>query len=129
MAPPYTITSITDIPATTTNRSVLLGEVGEQLDEPSRVKVYATRESVDVTMGISLGRQIALPVGSATNINAAVGTLPSRQDDLIFEGFGDTGDNITIQGQNVNAAAQELRLLIDVVAIDDLETGLIGGGR
>jgi len=126
MAPPYTITSITDIPLDTTNRSVLLGEVGEQLDEASRVVVYATRETVDITMGISLGRQIALPVGSATNLNTVVGSLPSRQDDEIFRGFGDAGDNITIQGQNVDgAAARELRLLVDVVAVEDLETGLI----
>jgi len=121
MARPYTITVINDIGIGATVQNLVEGRSGRVLDEPSRVRVYATRESIDVTMGFILGREEVLPAGSVTNISTVIGSLPSRQDDLITETLGDTGNEIIIQGVNVNAAAQELRLLIDVVSIDDLD--------
>lgn len=120
MARPYTITIVNDIPLASTVQNLVEGRSGRVLDEPSRVRVYATRESVDVTMGFILGREEVLPAGSVTNISTVAGSLPSRQDDLITETLGDVGNEIIIQGVNVNAAAQELRLLIDVISIDDL---------
>jgi hypothetical protein len=71
-------------------------------------------------MGFILGREEVLPAGSVTNISTVIGSLPSRQDDLITETLGDTGNEIIIQGVNVNAAAQELRILVDVISIEDL---------
>lgn len=120
MARPYTITVINDIPATSTVQNLVEGRSGRVLDEPSRIRVYATRESVDVSMGFILGREEVLPAGSVTAISTVIGSLPSRQDDLITETLGDTADEIIIQGVNANVAAQELRLIIDVISIDDL---------
>lgn len=121
MARPYTITVINDIGIGSTVQNLVEGRSGRVLDEPSRVRVFATRETVDVTMGMILGREEVLPAGSVTALNATVGTLPSRQDDLITETFGDTGMEIIIQGVNADgAAARELRLLIDVISVDDL---------
>lgn len=124
MARPYTLTVIGVIPISGSIQNLVEGRSGRVLDEPSRVRVYATRESVAVTTGFTLGREEALPAGSVTNLNATNGTLPSRQDDLLVETFGDTGNEILIQGVNTDGAAtRELRLLIDVIAVDDILPG------
>ena len=121
MARPYTITIVEDIPQASTVQNLVEGRSGRVMDEPSRVRVYATRETVDVTLGFVFGREEILPAGSVTNISTVIGSLPSRQDDLITETFGDTGNEIIIQGVNADAAAaRELRLLIDVTAVDDI---------
>lgn len=121
MARPYTITVINDIPLASTVQNLVEGRSGRVLDEPSRVRIWATRETVDVTMGFILGREEVLPAGSVTNISTVIGSLPSRQDDLITETFGDTGNEIIVQGVNADGAnPRELRLLIDVIAIGDI---------
>jgi len=121
MARPYTITIVEDIPQASTVQNLVEGRSGRVMDEPSRVRVYATRETVDVTLGFVFGREEILPAGSVTNISTVIGSLPSRQDDLITETFGDTGNEIIIQGVNADAAAaRELHLLIDVTAVDDI---------
>jgi len=80
---------------------------------------------VDVTAGFTLGQQVVMPNGSPANIDTVIGSLPSIQDDLWAEGFGNAGDDIIVQGVNANAAAQQLSLLVKVVAVSDLQTGLI----
>jgi len=87
--------------------------------------VYATRESVDVSFGVTLGQQVLIPEGSPANINTVVGSLPSIQDDLVATGAAEAGMDIIVSAANVNAAAQEMRVFIKVVAFDDLSTGLI----
>lgn len=125
MALPYTITVINDIPQASTVQNLVEGRSGRVLDEPSRVTVWATRETVDITMGFIFGRQEILPAGSVVNISTVIGSLPSRQDDEITRTFGDTGFEIIIQGVNADAAAaRELRLLIDVIAVDDILPGM-----
>jgi len=124
MARPYTLTVINDIPLSSTVQNLLEGRSGRILDEPSRVRIYATRETVDVTMGETLGREEILPAGSVTNISTVIGSLPSRQDDLITETFGNGGEEIIVQGVNADAAAaRELRLLVDVKAVTDIIPG------
>jgi len=125
MSAPYQIAVTPDLPLTSTTNNVLLGEPGATLNEPSRVRIYATRESVDVTAGFTLGQQVVMPNGSPTNIDTTIGSLPSIQDDLWAEGFGNAGDDIIVQGVNANAAAQQLSLLVKVVAVSDLTTGLV----
>jgi len=121
MARPYTITVINDIPLGSTIQNLIEGRSGRVLDEASRVRVYATRETVDVTMGFTLGREQVLPAGSVTAINTVAGSLPSRQDDLITETLGAELDEIIIQGVNADgAAARELRLIVDVISVADL---------
>ncbi len=125
MADPYTITVVEDIGISSTVQNLIAGRSGRVLDEPSRVRIYATRETVDVTMGMILGRTEALPAGSVANISTVIGSLPSRQDDLIVETLGLGGAEIIIQGVNADAAAaRELRLLIDVAAVEDIQAGL-----
>ncbi len=124
MAAPYQIAVVDDLAATSTTENIILGRPGQTLNEDSRVQVYCTRESVDVTAGFSLGLQIIMPNGSPANISTVAGSLPSVQDDLWATGFGFAGDDIIIQGVNVNAALQELRVLLKIVAVDDLAGGL-----
>lgn len=125
MADPYTITVVEDIPLSDTVQNLIEGRSGRVFDEPSRARVYATRETVDVTMGIILGRTEGLPSGSVVNISTVIGSLPSRQDDLIVELLGMGGAELIITGVNADAAAaRELRLLIDVVSIEDIQAGL-----
>jgi len=125
MARRYTLTEIRDIPLSEQINSLIADQPGQKVDEPSFVRVYATRETVDVQIGITIGRDVALPNGSVCNLNATVGTLPSRQDDLLWEGEADTGEEIIIQGiNNDGAAARELRVLVDVVALEDIGGGL-----
>jgi len=120
MARPYSLTNITDIPLSTTVTSLIANEPGQKVDEDSQVRVYATRETVDISIGITIGRDVGLPNGSPCNLNAVVGTLPSRQDDLLWSGFAAANEEIIIQGINGDgAAARELRVLVDVRAIDD----------
>jgi len=123
MAAPYSIPQVTDIPPTTIDQNIILGRPGQTVDEDSQVIIYATRESVDVTMGVTLGQQVLVPVGSPTNINTVAGSLPSVQDDELARGLAAAGNDIIIQGENVNAAAQELRVLVKVTALDDLAQG------
>lgn len=121
MARPYTIPVIEDIPLASTVQNLLEGRSGRVLDEPSRVRLYATRETVDVTVGMTLGREEVVPAGSVAALNATAGTLPSRQDDLLAETLGNGGDEIIVQGVNADgAAARELRLIVDVISIEDL---------
>jgi len=124
VARPYTLTVINDIPLSSTIQNLLEGRSGRILDEPSRVRIYATRETVDVSMGQTLGREEILPAGSVTNLSTVIGSLPSRQDDLITETFGNGGEEIIVQGVNADAAAaRELRLLVDVKAVSDIIPG------
>jgi len=121
MARPYTITVIEDIPLASTVQNMIEGRSGRVLEDEARIRVYATRETVAVTLGFTLGREEVLPAGSVVNISTVIGSLPSRQDDLITETLGAPGDEIILQGVNSDAAApRELRLLIDVIAVDDL---------
>lgn len=126
MSAPYQIAVINDVPLNSTVESLLLGRPGFTLNEPSRVRVYATRETVDVLLGLIVGQAIVMPNGSPANISTVIGSLPSIQDDLWAEGFGIAGDDIIIQAvNNDGVAAREARVLVKVVAVDDLETGLV----
>jgi len=125
MSNPYQIAVVNDLPIGGTVESLLLGRPGFTLNEPSRVRVYATRESVDVLLGLIIGQAIVMPNGSPTNISTVAGSLPSIQDDLWAEGFGVAGDDLILQATNANAALQEVRILVKVVAVGDLETGLV----
>jgi len=121
MARPYSIIVIETIPTSTDRPNVIEGRRGRVLDEPSRVRYYASRQTVDVSTGFTMGMQEVVTVGSPANLNATVGVLPSRQDDLLSETFGDTGEEIIIQGSNADAVtARELRVLVDVVAVADI---------
>jgi uncharacterized Zn finger protein len=89
--------------------------------EPSRVDIALTRESVDVTAQVTIGSEEVVRTGSPVNVNADVGTLPSFETDHVISTFADAGEEIAIIGGNANAAAQELRANVRIVALDDAE--------
>jgi len=126
MAGRYSIIVVRDIPLDTIQRNIAADEPGIFLKEPAVIRIYATRETTDVTIGVTIGQDVALPVGSPANISTVIGSLPSRQNDLLVKTGGEVGDTILIQGQNVDgAAARELRVLIDVTPVED--EALLGG--
>jgi len=120
MAGRYSLTVINDLLALVGVPDILTGQPGAFVAEDSIVRVWATRESVDVLMGITIGRDVVLPVRSPANIVAAVGSLPSRQDDLIAESGAFAGQQIIINGANANVAAQELRVIVEVTPVGDV---------
>jgi len=118
MSGPYTVANITDV-ALSSTASLLAAEAGRTLAEPSRVKIYANRETVDVTMTITVGPdQVASDLPPA--IQATIGAIPIVPDNLIVDTFGDSGDEIVIRARNSDAAAaREARVLVLVTPIDD----------
>jgi len=124
MAFPRSIPIVNDLAIGARNTNIMSGVSQRVISEPSRIDIAATRESVDVTFGVNIGDQTAVPNGSPCNIVATVGTLPRFDQDGIGSFLANAGDEISIFGSNVNAAAQELRVQVRITALEDL--GLIG---
>jgi len=118
MASPYTISNITDVPLSTTS-SLLAGERGRILPEPSRVRIYANRETAAILYNITVGAESAVQDGVSA-INATAGDTPSIRDDKIADTFGNAGDEIVIRAANSDgAAAREARVVVFVTPVDD----------
>ena len=118
MPGPYTLTNITDV-ALSSTVSLLVSEQGRTLPEPSRVKIYANRETVDMLFNITIGSRQVLSDAPA-RVNATVGDMPILPDDLVVDSFGDAGDEIVIRARNADAvAAREARVLVMVTPVDD----------
>lgn len=125
---PITIPFVVDLAIAVQRFNVMAGIPQRIIKEPSRVEIALTREGVDVTYEVTIGSTIAIPAGSPCNVVAALGSNPRfDQDGLGFFG-GDENDEIAIFGTNVNAAAQEFRGQIRIVALSDLELALGTGG-
>lgn len=118
MAAPRTITNITDVGIGATE-SLIAGEQGRTLMEPSRVQIYANQENVNVSFTITIGAdQVAS--AAAASIQATAGVMPIAPDDLLVDSFGDRGDEIVIRAQNTDAAASEARVRVLVTPLDDV---------
>jgi len=117
MASPYTITNVTDVAAGGTS-SLIQGDSGRTLNAASRVQIYANREGADVTFTITIGSQ-RIGLRLASSINTTAGDIPTIPDDALADTFGAQGDEIVIEADNANAAAQEARVLIRITEIDD----------
>jgi hypothetical protein len=131
MAGPYTLIQVTDVTIGGTD-SLLANKQGRVLPEDSRVRIFANRESVDVSFGVTLGATEVLATGGAAAINATIGDVPSTRDDLLVDSFGFAGDEILILAANANAALQEARVIVWVDPIDDdIAKGMMDalGGR
>ncbi len=114
MAVPLTLSIIQDLAIGASNIDLLQNEANALLDEDSVVSVYASRESVDVTMQIKTGDVEVMPLGP-TAVNAVVGNSPSTRDDLIWRGSARAGQRVQLRATNVNAAAQELKTITQIV--------------
>jgi len=118
MAGPYTMEKVTDI-AIGGEASLLANKQGRVLPEDSRVKIFANRESVDVTFNITIGATEVLAAKSGAAVNATAGDVPSTRDDLLVDSFGLAGDEVLILASNANAALQEGRVIVWVTPVDD----------
>lgn len=118
MAVPRTITSLVDV-AIGGRASMIEGEAGRLLVEPSRVRIYINQENVNVNFTVTIGSNevAAAIIGS---IQATAGVFPIVPDDLKVESFGDTGEEIVIRAQNTDAAASEARVMVMITAVDDV---------
>lgn len=117
MASPYTIVRVEDVAAVTTS-NIIEGQTGRSLVAPSRVKIALNRESVDVSYDVFIGSERVM-VNGASAINALAGDIPILPDDILIDTFGNQGDEIVINATNVNAAAQEARVIVQVAEVDD----------
>jgi len=122
MARPYTMSVIEDIPISSV-RSILRDQRGRSVTEPSRVQIYANRETTAITYNILIGADSALEDGVAA-IQATDGQGPVIPDDLLVDSFADTGDEIVVRARNSDAAAaREARVLIRITPIGDIIPG------
>jgi len=117
MASPYTISRVQDV-AANSEENIIEGQTGRTLVAPSRVQIYLNRESVDVTFTILVGSNRALLSGGAA-INTTAGDVPVLPDDGVVDTFGMPGDEIIVNANNQNVAAQEARAIIKVTEVDD----------
>jgi len=128
MARPYTISAIVDL-AANKGASIIEGLRGRTLDDNSRVRIFATREAIDVELNITVGGESAgqeiLP-----DINTVNGSAPAIPDNLIIDTFGLRGDEIVIRANNLTAGALEVSVLVFVTPMADLalqqSMGIIG---
>lgn len=116
----YSILAIASIPATDNVENVVANKQGITLRQASRVRVFLSREDVDVLAGINIGGTQVLETGAPTPLNATVGVMPSIQDDMVVEVFARQNDLIIISGTNSNAGAKELRVLVQIMPLDDV---------
>jgi len=118
MAGPYTISVVADV-AQASTESILRDQRGRTLAEPSRIKCYANRETVEVSFNSTVGAdEVTSDAGAA--INTTDGDGPIVPDDLLFDTFGFAGDEIVIRARNTAAAAaREARLLVFVIPVSD----------
>jgi len=119
MGIPYTMTAINDLPIAG-SASLLEGQSGRVLAEASRVRIFANREDVLVTLSVLVGKENVLEAGSGAALNTTVGDLPSTRDDLLVDTFGGQGDEVLIRGSNTNAALKELRVIVMITPVDDV---------
>jgi len=116
----YSISKLEAIPLTGKVDNIVEGLQGITLRERSRVRVYLSREDVDVLAGVNIGGNQVLQSGSPVPLNTTPGEMPKIQDDLVVEVFAMANDLIIISGTNENAADKELRVLIQVLPIGDV---------
>lgn len=116
----YTIAKIEDIPIAGNIDNIVEGLQGITLRQASRVRVWLSREDVLVSAGVNIGGVQVLQTGAPTPLNTVAGNMPQIENDLMVEVLASANDLIIISGANSNAAAKELRVLIQVLPLDDV---------
>ena len=117
MASPYTISTINDVAATSTEN--LLGNLkGRVLSAPSRVQIALNTEAVTQRVSVLIGGENVLDSARVT-LQATVGVMPVLPDDNIINTLGDQGDEIIINATNSTAGALETRAIVRVTELDD----------
>lgn len=119
MARPKTLSIIEDLAIGAAGVDILREQADAQVKEPTVVVVYGNREGVDVTAQIKAGSDEVMPLGP-TPINATVGDGPILPDDRLVLTLLMPGERIQVLGTNANAAAQELRVVVQLFALSDI---------
>ncbi len=121
MAVPVAFTAVNDIPLADTVVDIVANVPGAILAEKSLVQVALNGETTDIRAQISIGGQQVLPE-SRVSVQATVGVLPVTPDDIIVTSFGFAGNQITIKGTNLDAAAaRELRAKVQTFPTSDIQ--------
>jgi len=118
MAGPYTISTLNDVPAATTE-NLLTGLRGRVLAAPSRVQIALNSELATDRISVLVGSDNVLDNARVTTV-AGGGIMPILPDDNIITTFGNAQDEIIINGFNSAGAASEIRAIVRVTEIDDV---------
>lgn len=118
MASPYTISTISDVPAATTV-NLLTGLKGRVLSNGSRIQIAFNSELATDRISVLIGGENVLDNARITTV-AGGGIMPVLPDDNIITTFGNPQDEIIINGFNPAGAASEIRAIVRVTEIDDV---------
>jgi len=118
MGSPYTIATLNDVPAATTE-NLLTGLRGRVLANPSRVQIALNSELATDRVSVLVGSDNVLDNGRVTTV-AGGGIMPVLPDDNVITTFGNAQDEIIINGFNSAGAASEIRAIVRVTEIDDV---------
>jgi len=120
MAIPVALTKVFDIPLSSSEDNILKNVPGAVLAEDSLIQISLNGETTDVRAQISVGGNQVLPESNVT-IQATDGILPITPDDNVISTFGRAGQEITIRGTNLDAAAaRELRAKVQTFPSSDI---------
>lgn len=117
---PTTLSIIEDLAIGASGVDILREQADAQVKELSVAVVYMNRESVDVTAQIKAGSDEVMPLGPSA-VNATVGDTPLIPDDRAVITFLRPGERLQVLGTNANAAAQELRVVVQIYAFTDVQ--------
>ncbi len=120
MAIPVAFTAVNDIPLSSTVEDIVANVPGAVLQEDSLVIIALNGETTDIRAQLSVGGNQVLPRSRVT-VQATSGVLPITPDDVIVATFGKKGEQITISGTNLDAAAaRELRAKVQTFPTSDI---------
>lgn len=121
MAIPVALNKVFDIPLSSSEDNIIKNVPGAVLAEDSLVQIFLNGETTDVRAQISVGGNQVLPESNVT-IQATDGVLPNTPDDIVISTFGRAGQEITIRGTNLDAAAaRELRAKVQTFPSSDIQ--------
>ena len=113
-----TISAIVKVPVGGSIDNVVENKPGITLNEPSRIQIFMSRETVNLQVSITIGGANVMPQGP-TALNPTVGVLPSTQDDMLVDVMAQKSDTIIIAATSTDAAIREIRALVFITPVSD----------
>lgn len=113
-----TLNVIEDLAIAASGVDIFRNEDSAQVDEPTLAFIYMNRESVDVTAQVKAGPVEVMAIGPSV-VQATVGNPPLVPDNRVVACLLQAGQRLSVNGTNVNAAAQELRAVAFMVPLSD----------
>lgn len=112
------IAAIVAVPSNGSIDNVIENKPGITMSEPSRIKIFMSRQAVTVQVSITIGGVNVYPQGP-TALDSVAGTLPSTQDDMLVEVMAQKSDTIIIAAVSTDAGIQEIRALVFIMPVTD----------